>query len=195
MLNEYQIYEELDKVEILLPYKAHGSEEKVLHKCWISLSQLEKLMEFVGEHNKKLYYVPTGTGYVYLQWSEGEKGSKVQKSMYLHRFLTDCPKGKVVDHRDHNGLNCTIENMRVCTQKENLQHRRKFKTKADSSKYKGVYKYGQDQYMAKIAMDGKQQILGYFPNERQAATAYDVVAQKEYGEFAVLNFPMVRIKK
>lgn len=49
----------------------------------------------------------------------GPKAGK-KKEVYMHRFLMDAPKGKVVDHRNGDGLDNRRQNLRICTQKENL---------------------------------------------------------------------------
>ncbi|MFF2886678.1 HNH endonuclease [Paenibacillus sp. NPDC057967] len=43
---------------------------------------------------------------------------------YLHRFLTNAPPGKEVDHRNHDTLDNRAANLRVCTGRENRQNRR-----------------------------------------------------------------------
>lgn len=40
--------------------------------------------------------------------------------MYLHRFLMDAPKGHVIDHINHNGLDNRRKNIRIVTQSKNL---------------------------------------------------------------------------
>lgn len=40
----------------------------------------------------------------------------------LHRFVTDCPDGMVVDHINHNKLDNRLSNLRVCTQKQNMEN-------------------------------------------------------------------------
>lgn len=42
-----------------------------------------------------------------------------KERIFLHKLLTDCPQGKVVDHIDGNPLNNIKSNLTVCTQKEN----------------------------------------------------------------------------
>ena len=46
------------------------------------------------------------------------------KNIYLHRFITDCPDNKVIDHIDRNGLNNKMENLKICTIFENNQNRK-----------------------------------------------------------------------
>ena len=41
---------------------------------------------------------------------------------YLHRLIMNPPKGKVVDHLNHNTLDCRRKNMRVVTQAENCNN-------------------------------------------------------------------------
>lgn len=50
-----------------------------------------------------------------------------RKTVYMHRFLMDAPKGKVVDHLDGNSLNNCRENLRISTWKENNRFARLYK--------------------------------------------------------------------
>ena len=43
-------------------------------------------------------------------------------TILLHRFITDCPKGKQVHHKNFNPLDNTRENLEVCTQQQNLRY-------------------------------------------------------------------------
>ncbi|MCH7719226.1 MAG: HNH endonuclease, partial [Chloroflexi bacterium] len=54
----------------------------------------------------------------------------------MHRLITNAPKGLIVDHIDHNGLNNTRNNLRLCTPEQNDYNRRP--QKGSTSKYKGV---------------------------------------------------------
>jgi hypothetical protein len=45
------------------------------------------------------------------------------KKIYLHRYIMGQPKGFVVDHLNQQTLDNRRENLRVCTQKENIQNR------------------------------------------------------------------------
>ena len=43
----------------------------------------------------------------------------------LHRLVTNCPEGMVVDHKNHNRLDNRKRNLRICTVKENNQNRKR----------------------------------------------------------------------
>lgn len=53
--------------------------------------------------------------------------SVIRPRTYLHRFIMQPPADRVVHHKDNNGLNCTRENMQVCTQGENVKQRTYYK--------------------------------------------------------------------
>lgn len=107
----------------------------------------------------------------------------------LHRFilkLTD--PSIIVDHKFHNGLDNTKENLRTCTRQENARNSRPHKK--SKSKYKGVSydnSKGLKHWRARITLNYKRILLGRFLTEKEAAIAYNNAALKHYGEFAVLN--------
>lgn len=112
-----------------------------------------------------------------------------QYGQLLHRVVMKCVKGdgKVVDHKDHDGLNCQKENLRICTHKENQRNVRSHKD--STSKYLGVcWHKKKKKFEVRVRVEGKNIRLGYFFNETEAAKAYDVAAKKHYGEFANLNY-------
>lgn len=61
-----------------------------------------------------------------------------QRTIQLHRFLTDCPAGKYVDHINGDSLNNTRENLRFVSNSENLQNRRGLNSN-NKSGIRGVY--------------------------------------------------------
>ena len=48
---------------------------------------------------------------------------KNRKLLLLHRYITNCPEGKVVDHINHDRSDNRKINLRICTAKENAQNR------------------------------------------------------------------------
>ena len=105
------------------------------------------------------------------------------KTIMLHNFLMKTPKGLVVDHIDHNGLNNQRSNLRNCTLKQNFLNR----NPSSSTGYLGVYKNGK-KFVAQKIINGKVKHLGRFSNPKDAALAYDEKAKEINGEFTNLNF-------
>jgi hypothetical protein len=104
----------------------------------------------------------------------------------LHRLIMECPDHLVVDHIDHNGLNNTRDNLRICTQGQNSANRRP--ESRGSSKFKGVHKHkSSGKWRAQISDSGRNRHLGLFGSERDAALAHNEAAIKMHGEFAFLN--------
>lgn len=107
----------------------------------------------------------------------------------LHRFILGLSNPKIqVDHIDHNGLNCTRDNLRTCSIAQNQFNRLPYNR--GSSNYKGVSWRGKrEKWRAIIKFNRKPIELGQFDSEIDAARAYDEAARKLFGEFAYLNFP------
>lgn len=103
----------------------------------------------------------------------------------MHRLLTGAPDGMVVDHVDGDGINNRRENMRVCTQAQNVMNRT---SALHQSGRKGLRHDPQSGHWgARVAVSGKRPWLGTFKTEAEARAAYNEAAQKLHGEFALLN--------
>jgi len=116
-------------------------------------------------------------------------GKRVKrKTIMMHRFIMNAPRGLVVDHINHNGLDNRKQNLRLCTRAENSRNRRPFNIKG--SRYKG-FSWDKERkvFIACIYCNGKNYYLGRFKSEIAAAKAYDKKAKQLFGEFAYLNFP------
>lgn len=105
-------------------------------------------------------------------------------SILMHREILSCEG--FIDHKDGNGLNNQIENLRECTPSQNMWNRKK--NKNGSSIYKGVQWWkNQNKWVARIAKNKKRFLIGYFNNEKDAAKAYNDAALRLHGDFANIN--------
>jgi len=96
------------------------------------------------------------------------------------------PKGKVVDHKDHDTLNCKRNNLRVCTYAQNSANM--LPKEGGKSKYKGVTINASGAYQTSITHHYVPMYLGSFKSEKKAARFYDKAALHLKGEFAYTNF-------
>jgi len=100
---------------------------------------------------------------------------------WLH-FYGQWPKG-VLDHINGDRSDNSIENLRECSQRQNLAN---VGLRANNtSGAKGVYfDKARDKWAARIRKDGRKIMLGRFETKEEAANAYRQAAVREYGEFA-----------
>lgn len=114
-----------------------------------------------------------------------------QHGVLLHRLLLP---GSIVDHKNHRGLDCRVfdskrgGNIRPSNSINNARNSRK--RAHTSSRYKGVYLDKRRQcWNARIQGDGYRRIwLGSFRTQAAAGRAYDAMARKVFGVYALLNF-------
>ncbi len=120
-----------------------------------------------------------------------------QYSVLMHRVILGITDPKIlVDHEDHNGLNCQKYNLRKCTNSQNCAN----VTPRGKSKYLGVslkiekFKKVNGEisvyvkWCASICLNRKHFHIGLFKTEEDAAKAYDKKAKELHKEFANLNF-------
>lgn len=139
--------------------------------------------DFLNQWEWRASY-PRG-GHVYAIRSEYKTGKHVVISM--HRVITNCPDGMVVDHKDRNGLNNRKTNLRICTRSQNACNRRK-NIKTSTTKYLGIYYNSKiRKWCAAVGSQGKVHNLGKFKTQKEAAKCYNEGAIKFHGEFARLN--------
>ncbi|MBU1260957.1 MAG: HNH endonuclease [Planctomycetes bacterium] len=94
-----------------------------------------------------------------------------RKMVSMHRQIMNSPAGKVVHHKDGNGLNNTRENLRIVTVAENNRYCRK-RGRAASSKYKGVSIHKRSgKWQVSIKYDGIHKSLGSYETEERAGRA------------------------
>ncbi|MDO8610082.1 MAG: HNH endonuclease [bacterium] len=111
------------------------------------------------------------------------------KFIYIHQLIiTNVPDGKIIDHKNHNGLDNRKENLRFATGGQNVINSGKRIT--NTSGYKGVsFRKDTQKWAARITHNYKEINLGCYRNPIEAAHIYDKKALELFGEFAYLNLP------
>lgn len=108
---------------------------------------------------------------------------------YEHRLIYLFHNKKLpefLDHIDGNPSNNHIENLRSATISENGGNAKI--RKGGSSKYKGVsLAKNINKWQARINIDNKNILLGFFTDEKKAARAYNKAAKEYFGEFKKIN--------
>ena len=109
------------------------------------------------------------------------------KTVYMHRLILGLTDPKIpCDHIDHNGLNNQRNNIRACTQSQNLCNRSPRKN--GSSKYLGVcWDKEHRKWKVLIHENKRSKFIGRFNLETDAAMAYNNAAKEIHGDFANLN--------
>jgi hypothetical protein len=89
-----------------------------------------------------------------------------------------------IDHINRDRSDNRIENLRQATKQENCTN------KAAKSGFKGVRFHEQTgKWQARIASNYREQHIGLFSSDVEAAKAYDEKARELHGQYATLNFP------
>jgi hypothetical protein len=107
--------------------------------------------------------------------------------VYLHRVVMKCTdKSKVVDHIDHDGLNCQKSNLRICKKDENNRYTSSHKDSV--SKHLGVsYDKSRDKWVAQLKHNGVRVLSKRYNTETEAAEAYNKASSEHNKEFATIN--------
>jgi hypothetical protein len=125
----------------------------------------------------------------------GESGNIL---VWMHNMIVPPPRGLMVDHANHNGLDNRKTNLRLATWAQNMQNRRRSKVGC-TSKYKGVihrnFHNRRKLWYAYINANRRRIHLGCYMTELEAALEYDRAAVRFHGQFACLNFPKKSINR
>lgn len=131
----------------------------------------------------KYSWCTNATGYAYA-YARGT-GRKNRQTVTMHRLVMDFPKGMRIDHINRNKLDNRRDNLRICTNSQNLGNSIGYSKK---TKFKGLDLLPNGKWRARINIGGKSIHLGVAFTDRDAAKLYDEAAIKHYGEFAFTNF-------
>ena len=113
----------------------------------------------------------------------GQRGTMLFLHVLIMKLAGLWVEGLQVDHRDGNGLNNRLSNLRMAT---NAQNQRNCKRKASNkSGAKGVsWCKRSNLWRAQIWINNSSVTLGYFDTIEEGAEVYKTASAKHYGEFA-----------
>jgi hypothetical protein len=106
----------------------------------------------------------------------------------LIMFLEDgpLPPGKEIDHKNRNGLDNRLCNLRYASTSQNSAN--KLKRSDNTSGYKGVFWHKKaKKWMAQVKYEGVTHYIGLFTSKYEAAQAYNKKLYDLAGDFACLN--------
>jgi hypothetical protein len=141
----------------------------------INTDDLEKVKEFP---NTWFAYFNQCTNSYYVRgnykWDNGKR-----KTVLLHRWIFDDPKGLVIDHINHDTLNNTKNNLRCVTSFENMRNR-KGASKHSKSGIRGVtWDKQRKKWRSTIQLKNNYIDLGFFDDIKRAEQVV-VSARKKY---------------
>jgi hypothetical protein len=104
-------------------------------------------------------------------------------NLAMHRFILGITDSKIqADHRDHDSLNNTRENLRSCNGYQNQANR--VTQKNNTSGYKGVsWDKVHHKWIVMIQHQNKQYNLGRYDDKKYAYSVYVAKAKELFGEF------------
>lgn len=101
------------------------------------------------------------------------------KNKLMHRLITCCPEGMVVDHINRNRSDNRRSNLRICTINENGKNQSK--RSCNKSGIIGVYF---NKKLQKWVATIKKKHIGVYENIEDATLARLIAESNEYGEFS-----------
>jgi len=100
----------------------------------------------------------------------------------LHRMIMNCPEDMMIDHIDHNPLNNSRSNLRICTNQQNQMN--SGKSKNNKSGVIGVHwNKANEKWRAQITLNNKQIHLGLFDNFEEVCKVRKEAEIKYFGDF------------
>ncbi len=108
--------------------------------------------------------------------------------MELHRYLMQpVPKGMVVDHINRNKLDNRKENLRVCTNAQNLLNRASTKNRLYDLPKGVTYVKRTNRFQVQIKVDGLSVYVGVYKTALEAELAAEEAILKHHKQFACIE--------
>ena len=168
--NDFEIFQ--DYAVVIITSKKYG-----VFKIKVDLDDFEWIKKYQWNINKcenkktnkhPLFYAGTN------QYSDSNN------TTLMHRLIMKAPKGKVVDHINHDFCDNRKCNLRICSQRENLANSNQYY--GNKSGVKGVckitYPSGTQKWKAYIRVNYKFINLGFFDDIKDATKARQDAEEK-----------------
>jgi hypothetical protein len=140
--------------ELTISSKTFGT-----HLCLIDTEDLPKLKDWC-------FCLIPQAGKLKVQLTTGRT-----HRVYLHRLLLGEPIGLLVDHKNNNPLDNRKDNLRVCTNQQNMENR-DVNFIRGASGIRGVYwRPDRNKWHAKAELKGKSCYIGSYDSKDDAAAA------------------------
>lgn len=144
-----------DYAEIIIKTRKQG-----IKKVKIDIEDIEKIKDFTwcwidSGTNRNAVYIQSTSCNIY--------GKRIK----LHRLIMSCPEDKVIDHINRDTLDNRKDNLRICTQADNIRNRTTFKN--NTSGCTGVtWEKDAKRWRVRINIDNKEYNLGYYKDYNKA---------------------------
>ena len=121
----------------------------------------------------------SGSGYAIRQ---SPRNHYARHLIHMHREINKTPVNMFTDHINHNRLDNRKENLRTVTTSQN--HMNKSPQTNNTSGFRGSFWHKKSKkWRSQIRIDKKYIHIAYFDTAREAAQAYESVAQQLFGDF------------
>lgn len=144
----------------------------------------DEFHDLISKHHWNIYTTQRHSTYYAHTRIKTDRG---HTTLRFHRLIlgVTCPKTQI-DHKNGNGLDNTLVNLRVCDASQNGGNQKR--SKLNTSGFKGVHQNKiNGKWIARLGHKNKKIVLGTFRSINDAAAAYNDAALKFKGEFAKLN--------
>lgn len=125
-------------------------------------------------------------------WYENEKGyiygynTTTKKRVALHQYIMGVNEGTIIDHINRNPKDCRRNNMRKCTQRDNVKNKGLYSN--NMSGYNGVhFDKKSNKWISYINCNNKRIYLGRFNNKTDAINSRLLAEKQYFGEFAPIH--------
>lgn len=180
---------------------------KMCKSCYLRIAK-DNSIPFEHKHNRYEFDDGVGIGYTLntnseflfdaddyelikdMCWHENEAGYiystdlVTKRKIGLHRYVMRLDDDSLfIDHVNRNPKDCRKENLRICTQKENVLNKSVYKN--NKSGYTGVMQDKKTQkWISYINKDKSHHVIGYFKTKEEAISARRKAEEEYFKEFA-----------